>query len=134
MLIEVFEVEKSRIRWYYIIAYCLPLSIVFISGAIFPQGYGNERYCWLRPDKYFIYSFVGPVILVIIVSNNKLIRIINQRFITGSFFLEKKRKGRNGKTSPFLNKLNEICIFTLYIYENLEITEQIHSVGTQSRN
>lgn len=68
MLIEVFEAEKSRIRWYYLIAYGLPLIIVVVSCAIFPQGYGTERYCWLRVDNYFIYSFVGPVIAVILVS------------------------------------------------------------------
>lgn len=67
MLIEVFESEKSRLRWYYLIAYGLPLLIVGISGAIFPAGYGTSRYCWLRADNYFIYSFVGPVIVVIIV-------------------------------------------------------------------
>ncbi|KAK5639482.1 hypothetical protein RI129_011974 [Pyrocoelia pectoralis] len=68
MLIEVFESEKSRLRWYYLIAYGLPLIIVSISGAIFPTGYGTSRYCWLRADNYFIYSFVGPVIVVIILN------------------------------------------------------------------
>lgn len=68
MLIEVFEVERSRIRWYYLIAYLLPLLIVGISAAIFPYGYGTERYCWLKQDNNFIYSFVGPVIVVIVVS------------------------------------------------------------------
>lgn len=67
MLIEVFEVEKSRIRWYYFVAYGLPLFITFISAAIYPQGYGTERHCWLQTDNYFIYSFVGPVIIVILV-------------------------------------------------------------------
>lgn len=67
MLIEVFEAEKSRICWYYIFAYGISLVIVCISGAIFPQGYGNDRYCWLKPDNYFIYSFVGPVILILLV-------------------------------------------------------------------
>ncbi|KAF5284109.1 hypothetical protein FQA39_LY17100 [Lamprigera yunnana] len=68
MLIEVFESEKSRLRWYYLIAYGLPLIIVGISGAVFPSGYGTPRYCWLRADNYFIYSFVGPVIVVIILN------------------------------------------------------------------
>lgn len=68
MLIEVFEAERSRIRWYYLIAYLLPLIIVSVSAAIFPYGYGTERYCWLKQDNNFIYSFVGPVIVVIVVS------------------------------------------------------------------
>ncbi|KAK6619841.1 hypothetical protein RUM44_006240 [Polyplax serrata] len=66
MLIEVFEVEKSRIRWYYMFAYGAPLIIVCISCVVDPLSYGNERYCWLRADNFFIFSFVGPVIAVIL--------------------------------------------------------------------
>jgi len=68
MLIEVFEAEKSRLRWYYLVAYGAPLLVVAISCIIDPLSYGTDRYCWLRADNYFIFSFVGPVILVILVS------------------------------------------------------------------
>nr|KAF7425664.1 hypothetical protein H0235_008102 [Vespula pensylvanica] len=66
MLIEVFEAEKSRLRWYYLVAYGAPLLVVAISCIIDPFSYGTDRYCWLRADNYFIFSFVGPVILVIL--------------------------------------------------------------------
>ncbi|XP_011503866.1 PREDICTED: latrophilin Cirl-like [Ceratosolen solmsi marchali] len=66
MLIEVFEAEKSRLRWYYLVAYGIPLLVVGISSVIDPLSYGTDRYCWLRADNYFIFSFVGPVILVIL--------------------------------------------------------------------
>lgn len=68
MLIEVFEAEKSRIRWYYIFAYGAPLIIVAVSCVVDPFSYGTHRYCWLRADNFFIFSFVGPVIAVILVS------------------------------------------------------------------
>ena len=68
MLIEVFEAEKSRLRWYYLVAYGAPLLVVAISCIIDPLSYGTDRYCWLRADNYFIFSFIGPVILVILVS------------------------------------------------------------------
>jgi hypothetical protein len=68
MLIEVFEAEKSRIRWYYIFAYGVPLIIVAVSCVVDPFSYGTDRYCWLRADNFFIFSFVGPVIAVILVS------------------------------------------------------------------
>lgn len=74
MLIEVFEAEKSRIRWYYLIAYGLPLLIVAITGSIFPHEYGTDRYCWLKADNYIIYSFVGPVIVVIVVRFSNFLR------------------------------------------------------------
>ncbi|KAJ9585473.1 hypothetical protein L9F63_002738, partial [Diploptera punctata] len=66
MLIEVFEAEKSRIRWYYIFAYGAPFIIVAVSCVVDPFSYGTDRYCWLRADNFFIFSFVGPVIAVII--------------------------------------------------------------------
>ncbi|XP_072749834.1 latrophilin Cirl isoform X7 [Anoplolepis gracilipes] len=66
MLIEVFEAEKSRLRWYYLVAYGAPLLVVAISCIIDPLSYGTDQYCWLRADNYFIFSFVGPAILVIL--------------------------------------------------------------------
>lgn len=69
MLIEVFEAEKSRVRWYYLFAYGAPLVVVAISSVVDPFSYGTEQYCWLRADNFFIFSFVGPVIAVILVSS-----------------------------------------------------------------
>lgn len=69
MLVEVFEAEKSRMRWYYLFAYGAPLLIVCVSCVVDPLSYGTERYCWLRADNFFIFSFVGPVIAVILVSS-----------------------------------------------------------------
>ncbi|XP_076659134.1 latrophilin Cirl isoform X4 [Halictus rubicundus] len=66
MLIEVFEAEKSRLRWYYLVAYGAPLLVVAISCIIDPLSYGTDKHCWLRADNYFIFSFVGPVIIVIL--------------------------------------------------------------------
>ncbi|XP_059469822.1 latrophilin Cirl-like isoform X3 [Neocloeon triangulifer] len=66
MLVEVFEAEKPRIKWYYIIGYGAPLIIVVVSSLVDPMGYGTDRYCWLNTDNYFIWSFVGPVIAVIL--------------------------------------------------------------------
>ncbi|CAH1158518.1 unnamed protein product [Phyllotreta striolata] len=65
MLIEVFEAEKSRMRWYYVIAYGSPLIIILISALIYPQGYGTYKHCWLQTDNYFIFSFVVPVAVII---------------------------------------------------------------------
>ncbi len=41
MLIEVFEVEKSRVRLYYLAAYGVPALIVCISAAVNHRGYGT---------------------------------------------------------------------------------------------
>ncbi|CAH1153302.1 unnamed protein product [Phaedon cochleariae] len=101
MLIEVFEAEKSRIRWYYFFAYGLPFLVVFISATIYPQGYGTQRHCWLQTDNYFIYSFVGPVFVVIVLNVIFLIMAIFMmcRHSSNSISLKNKEHSRLASTS-----------------------------------
>ncbi|XP_044741072.1 latrophilin Cirl-like isoform X3 [Chrysoperla carnea] len=66
MLVEVFEAEKSRAHWYYLFAYGLPLLIVSTAAGIDPLSYGTPSYCWLRAESLFIFTFVTPVVLVIL--------------------------------------------------------------------
>ncbi|XP_074642334.1 adhesion G protein-coupled receptor L3-like isoform X3 [Tubulanus polymorphus] len=68
MLIEVFEAEKSRKKWYYLSGYGLPLIVVAISAGVNPAGYGTDRHCWLSTENYFILAFVGPAAAVITVN------------------------------------------------------------------
>ncbi|XP_067124622.1 latrophilin Cirl-like isoform X2 [Centruroides vittatus] len=62
MLTEMVEPEKSRGCWYYLLAYGVPIIIVAISATVDPYSYGTEKYCWLRADNYFTYSFIGPAV------------------------------------------------------------------------
>lgn len=66
MLIEVFDSEKSRLGWYYALAYGAPAVVVAVAAAIDPASYGTPRHCWLRADNYFILSFVGPVVAILL--------------------------------------------------------------------
>ncbi|XP_060605244.1 adhesion G protein-coupled receptor L1-like isoform X2 [Ruditapes philippinarum] len=68
MLIEVFEAERSRVRWFYAFGYGVPALIVGISAAIDNTGYGTENHCWLRTDNYFILSFVIPAAIVVLIN------------------------------------------------------------------
>ncbi|KAB7506979.1 Adhesion G protein-coupled receptor L3, partial [Armadillidium nasatum] len=68
-LIEVFEAEKSRVRWYYVTAYGFPAVVVAVSAFIDPNSYGTDTVCWLRTDNYFIFAFVGPVLLVLVANS-----------------------------------------------------------------
>ncbi|KAL4235754.1 G-protein coupled receptor 2 [Mactra antiquata] len=68
MLIEVFEAERSRVRWFYAFGYGVPALIVGISAAINHEGYGSENHCWLKTDNYFILSFVVPVAVVVLIN------------------------------------------------------------------
>ncbi|XP_068218278.1 latrophilin Cirl-like isoform X6 [Palaemon carinicauda] len=66
MLVEVFESEKPRARWYYAASYGFPAIVVAVSAVADPFGYKNDYACWLQTKNYFIFAFVGPVIAIII--------------------------------------------------------------------
>uniref|UniRef100_A0A1A8FBU0 Latrophilin 2 n=3 Tax=Nothobranchius TaxID=28779 RepID=A0A1A8FBU0_9TELE len=68
MLVEVFESEFSRRKYYYICGYLIPALVVGISAAIDYMSYGTQQVCWLRVDNHFIWSFIGPVTLIIVVN------------------------------------------------------------------
>ncbi|XP_030257957.1 adhesion G protein-coupled receptor L2b.1 isoform X3 [Sparus aurata] len=68
MLVEVFESEFSRRKYYYISGYLIPAVVVGISAAIDYRSYGTHRACWLRVDNHFIWSFIGPVTFIILVN------------------------------------------------------------------
>ncbi|KAK7814023.1 hypothetical protein U0070_006301 [Myodes glareolus] len=67
MLVEVFESEYSRKKYYYVAGYLFPATVVGVSAAIDYKSYGTQKACWLHVDNYFIWSFIGPVTFIILV-------------------------------------------------------------------
>ncbi|XP_068196232.1 adhesion G protein-coupled receptor L2-like isoform X2 [Antennarius striatus] len=68
MLAEVFESEFSRRKYYYLAGYLVPALVVGISAAVDYRSYGTRQACWLRVDNHFIWTFTGPVIVIISVN------------------------------------------------------------------
>ncbi|XP_067173257.1 LOW QUALITY PROTEIN: adhesion G protein-coupled receptor L1-like [Apteryx mantelli] len=68
LLLEVFESDLSRRKYYYAGGYCFPAVVVGIAAAVDHRSYGTDQACWLRVDNYFIWSFIGPVAFVILVN------------------------------------------------------------------
>ncbi|XP_031792638.1 adhesion G protein-coupled receptor L2 isoform X17 [Sarcophilus harrisii] len=68
MLVEVFESEYSRKKYYYVAGYLLPATVVGVSAAIDYKSYGTEKACWLHVDNSFIWSFIGPVTFIIMLN------------------------------------------------------------------
>ncbi|XP_041435728.1 adhesion G protein-coupled receptor L3 isoform X3 [Xenopus laevis] len=68
MLVEVFESEHSRKRYFYLVGYGMPALIVSVSAAVDYRSYGTDKVCWLRLDTYFIWSFIGPATLIIMLN------------------------------------------------------------------
>ncbi|XP_066283061.1 adhesion G protein-coupled receptor L2-like [Branchiostoma lanceolatum] len=78
LLVKVFNLKKKRLIYYYLIGYVTPAVVVGVSVAVNYiysnvhsvdlNGYGTETYCWLSVENYFIWSFVGPALLIILVN------------------------------------------------------------------
>ncbi|CAI5679646.1 unnamed protein product [Oreochromis niloticus] len=67
MVVLVFN-ATMRPLYLYAVGYGTPLFIVSISACARPNGYGTKEHCWLSTDDGFVWSFFGPVCLVIFVN------------------------------------------------------------------
>ncbi|KAI3352950.1 hypothetical protein L3Q82_019517, partial [Scortum barcoo] len=67
MVVLVFN-ATMRPLYLYITGYGTPLAIVTISAIIRPTGYGTKEHCWLSLEHGLIWSFFGPVCLIIILN------------------------------------------------------------------
>ncbi|XP_063060837.1 adhesion G protein-coupled receptor E3-like isoform X1 [Engraulis encrasicolus] len=58
--------QNSGPHWGYqcLVGYGAPFAVVAISAGLVPEGYGSDK-CWLKFDKGFVWSFLGPVCCVL---------------------------------------------------------------------
>ncbi|KAL0993234.1 hypothetical protein UPYG_G00105000 [Umbra pygmaea] len=96
-------VFNTTIRPLYLMlgGYGVPAVIVAISAIYNAQGYGTERHCWLTLEDGFIWSFFGPVSVIIVVSVFF--------FLVTVWKLAQKFSSLN----PDLSKLHKIKLFTI---------------------
>ncbi|XP_075062996.1 adhesion G protein-coupled receptor E5 isoform X2 [Mixophyes fleayi] len=67
MLVTVFHTHL-KVRYLLAVGYGVPVVIIIISAAVNHKGYGTPTYCWLSREDNFIWSFLGPVCLIILVT------------------------------------------------------------------
>ncbi|XP_027441813.2 putative adhesion G protein-coupled receptor E4P [Zalophus californianus] len=59
---------KFKKKFMYPFGYGIPVLIVAVSAIVGPQNYGSHIHCWLKLDKGFIWSFMGPVAVIILIN------------------------------------------------------------------
>ncbi|KAL7845282.1 hypothetical protein AOLI_G00234740 [Acnodon oligacanthus] len=66
-LTEIRSKQKEVLSWkcLIVIGYVIPLIVMGVSVGLFPDGYGSEQ-CWIKTDRDFVWSFLGPVCFIII--------------------------------------------------------------------
>ncbi|XP_047698158.1 adhesion G protein-coupled receptor E2 isoform X2 [Prionailurus viverrinus] len=68
MVVNYSSVSRFMKRLLFPVGYGVPALIVAISAASRPSLYGTPTSCWLHPEKMFIWSFLGPVCVIISVN------------------------------------------------------------------
>ncbi|KAG1944784.1 adhesion G protein-coupled receptor E3-like [Pimephales promelas] len=58
-----------------VIGYTVALVVVAVSVGLFPGGYGSEH-CWIKIEKDFIWSFLGPVCVILALNTILFINIV----------------------------------------------------------
>ncbi|XP_066280372.1 adhesion G protein-coupled receptor L3-like [Branchiostoma lanceolatum] len=114
ILVKIFNLKGSRMLYYYLIGYGTPGVVVATSVTVNYlmelDGYGTEKYCWLAVKNYFIFSFVGPMLFVILVNIGFLImtlKIIHTKRST------RKSKETRGKKIRHWVRVSLSLIFVL---------------------
>uniref|UniRef100_H2SDP2 Adhesion G protein-coupled receptor L4 n=1 Tax=Takifugu rubripes TaxID=31033 RepID=H2SDP2_TAKRU len=55
-------------RNFYVFGYGSPAVVVAISATLGFKYYGTDKVCWLSTENHFIWSFIGPACLIILVN------------------------------------------------------------------
>ncbi|XP_019855360.1 PREDICTED: adhesion G protein-coupled receptor L4-like isoform X2 [Amphimedon queenslandica] len=77
-------------KWYLLLplGWGVPIIIVGISAGINYDLYGTENYCWLSFNKGMLWSFVGPILLIILINciflSLTIYHIIRSRMASGA--------------------------------------------------
>ncbi|XP_073728814.1 adhesion G protein-coupled receptor E3 [Misgurnus anguillicaudatus] len=58
-----------------VIGYAIDFIIVGVSAGLVPEGYGSEN-CWIKQEKGFIWSFLGPVCFILAINTIIFIGIL----------------------------------------------------------
>ncbi|XP_061544471.1 cadherin EGF LAG seven-pass G-type receptor 2 [Phycodurus eques] len=77
MISEVRDINYGPMRFYYLIGWGVPAFITGLAVGLDPEGYGNPDFCWLSMYDTLIWSFAGPIAMV--VSVNVFLYILSSR-------------------------------------------------------
>lgn len=59
---------RFKKRFMYPAGYGIPALIVAVSAIAGPKNYGTYTHCWLKIDEGFIWSFIGPVAIIVLIN------------------------------------------------------------------
>ncbi|XP_076845537.1 adhesion G protein-coupled receptor E3-like [Brachyhypopomus gauderio] len=129
------HVEVLNWKCLSIIGYLIPMIVVSVSAGLVPEGYGSEQ-CWLKMDKGFIWSFLGPVSLIL--ASNLILFFIILLILTSTLkriksdFLKVKEPMNRSKVVEILflilNSQQGTFIFLVHCVFNQEVRQEYRRI------
>ncbi|XP_072438052.1 cadherin EGF LAG seven-pass G-type receptor 3-like isoform X4 [Chiloscyllium punctatum] len=68
MQTEARNINYGAMRFYYAIGWGVPAIITGLAVGLDPEGYGNPDFCWISVHDKLIWSFAGPIAVVIVMN------------------------------------------------------------------
>uniref|UniRef100_A0A5F8GI98 Cadherin EGF LAG seven-pass G-type receptor 3 n=1 Tax=Monodelphis domestica TaxID=13616 RepID=A0A5F8GI98_MONDO len=68
MQAEARNVDLGAMRFYYALGWGVPAILLGLAVGLDPGGYGNSDFCWISIHDKLVWSFAGPIILVILMN------------------------------------------------------------------
>ncbi|TRY55727.1 hypothetical protein DNTS_010295 [Danionella cerebrum] len=100
MLSERRDVNSGPMRFYGLMGWGVPALITGLSVGLDPQGFGNPDFCWISLHDMLVWSFAGPLALVLTVSGDSLSIYEHVPVLHGSastvFFQREEREPSGG--------------------------------------
>ncbi|XP_060084153.1 adhesion G protein-coupled receptor B1-like [Ylistrum balloti] len=91
MSVTIVFYSKSKLKWLLAFGWGTPALVVGITAGITrAQKYHSQYHCWLNISNGVLYSFVGPVIAIILMNIAVIVRV--QRAIYSSHFIVTKTR------------------------------------------
>ncbi|XP_043741817.1 cadherin EGF LAG seven-pass G-type receptor 3 [Cervus elaphus] len=83
MQVEPRNVDRGAMRFYHALGWGVPAVLLGLAVGLDPEGYGNPDFCWISIHEPLIWSFAGPVILVLLMNGTMFLLAARTSCSTG---------------------------------------------------
>ncbi|XP_047419247.1 cadherin EGF LAG seven-pass G-type receptor 3 isoform X3 [Sciurus carolinensis] len=83
MQVEPRNVDRGAMRFYHTLGWGVPAVLLGLAVGLDPEGYGNPDFCWISIHEPLIWSFAGPVVLVIVMNGTMFLLAARTSCSTG---------------------------------------------------
>ncbi|XP_068110920.1 cadherin EGF LAG seven-pass G-type receptor 3 [Hyperolius riggenbachi] len=90
MQTEVRNVNFGTMRFYHAIGWGVPAIITGLAVGLDPEGYGNPDFCWISIHDKLVWSFAGPIVVVIVLNGAMFLMVAKLTCTPGQKDTKKK--------------------------------------------